>query len=83
MGMKTAVSMPDSLFQAADALAERMGISRSLLYRRAVEQYLKAQGEDIIRESLDELYESEDTSRLDPAVEFLQERSIDSEKDDW
>jgi len=81
--MKTAISIPDSLFEAADTVAERMGISRSLLYQRAVEQYLKAQGQDIIRESLDEVYEDEDTSRLDPAIEFLQERSVDSEKDDW
>ncbi len=81
--MKTAVSIPDSLFEAADTLAERMGISRSLLYQRAVEQYLKAQGQDVIRESLDEVYGSEDTGRLDPAIEFLQERSIDSGQDDW
>jgi predicted transcriptional regulator len=81
--MKTAISIPDSLFEAADTVAERMGISRSLLYQRAVEQYLKAQGQDIIRESLDEVYEDEDTSRLDPAIEFLQERSVDSEKGEW
>jgi predicted transcriptional regulator len=81
--MKTAISIPDSLFEAADTVAERMGISRSLLYQRAVEQYLKAQGQDIIRESLDEVYEDEDTSRLDPAIEFLQERSVGPEKDDW
>ena len=81
--MKTAISIPDGLFEAADSLAGRLGISRSLLYQRAVEQYLKAQGQDIIRESLDEVYENEDTSRLDPAIEFLQERSIDAERDGW
>ena len=80
-GMKTAISLPDSLFDAADSLAERLGISRSLLYQRAVENYLKAQGHDIIRESLNEVYEKEDTSRLDPAIQYLQETSV--EEDDW
>jgi hypothetical protein len=46
-----------------------------------MEHYLKVQGHDMIRESLDALYESEDIGRLDPEVEYLQERSI--EKDDW
>jgi len=81
--MKTAVSIPDSLFEAADRFAETMGISRSLLYQRAVEQYLKTQGQDVIRESLDEVYQDESTSRLDPAIEFLQERAIDTDEDDW
>ena len=81
--MKTAISIPDNLFEAADSLAERLGISRSQLYRRAVEQYLKTQGQDIIRESLDEVYENENTSGLDPAIEILQEKSVDRETGDW
>ena len=81
--MKTAISIPDNLFEAADSLAERLGISRSLLYRRAIEQYLKTQGQDIIRESLDEVYENENTSGLDPAIEILQEKSVDRETGDW
>lgn len=79
--MKTAISVPDSLFKAADTLAERLGISRSLLYQRAVERYLKAQSHDVIRESLDEVYEKDDNSRLDPAIQYLQEMSV--EEDGW
>lgn len=79
--MKTAISMPDRLFEAAEELAERLGISRSQLYQRAMEHYLRAQGHDIIRESLNTVYEDEDISRLDPAVEYLQGKSI--QKDDW
>ena len=82
MGMKTAISIPDKLFEAADDLAARLGISRSQLYQRAVEHFLKSQGQDVIRESLDEIYgEDKIDGRLDPAVEFLQTVSI--EKDDW
>jgi hypothetical protein len=79
--MKTAISIPDNLFQAAEDLARRLGISRSLLYQRAVEHYLRAQGHDVIRESLDDLYRKEDPGGLDPAIEYLQGESI--EGDDW
>jgi len=79
--MKTAISMPDGLFEAAEALARRLGISRSVLYQRAVESYLAARGHDIIRESLDEVYDDDDTGQLDPAIEYLQAVSV--EEDDW
>jgi metal-responsive CopG/Arc/MetJ family transcriptional regulator len=81
--MKTAISIPDSLFEAADTFAEKKGISRSLLYQRAVELYLKTRGEDVIRESLDDVYREEDLSRMDPAIEFLQGRSVHIDKDEW
>lgn len=34
--MKTAVSIPDPVFDEAEALAKRLGISRSKLYARAL-----------------------------------------------
>ncbi|MEK7329802.1 MAG: ribbon-helix-helix protein, CopG family, partial [Candidatus Eisenbacteria bacterium] len=33
--MKTAISLPDSLFRSGDALAKRLGVSRSELFARA------------------------------------------------
>ncbi|UCG51462.1 MAG: ChpI protein [Candidatus Latescibacterota bacterium] len=73
--------MPDKLFEAAEDLARRLGISRSQLYQRAVEYYLRTQGHDIIRESLDELYDKEDAGGIDPAIEYLQGMSVG--EDDW
>ena len=81
MSMKTAISIPDSLFEAAEDLARRLGLSRSRLYQRALEHYLKSRGHDVIRESLDELYKDEDLSTLDPAIEYWQSKSI--EEEDW
>ena len=47
-GMKTAISLPDDLFESADALAERLGLSRSELYATAVAEYLaKHRDEDV------------------------------------
>ncbi|EIJ36932.1 hypothetical protein Thini_4454 [Thiothrix nivea DSM 5205] len=37
--MKTAISIPDPVFQAAELFARHFGISRSELYTKAVEEY--------------------------------------------
>jgi metal-responsive CopG/Arc/MetJ family transcriptional regulator len=38
--MKTAISLPDELFDEADAVAELIGVSRSHLYATALAEYL-------------------------------------------
>ena len=38
--MKTAISLPDQLFEAADGLASRMNVSRSQFYATALEKYI-------------------------------------------
>jgi len=39
--MKTAISLPDSTFKEAEALAQQLGLSRSELYTKALQAYLK------------------------------------------
>jgi len=80
--MKTAVSIPDPIFAAADRLADQLGISRSELYQRALRHYLESRSHAVIRESLDALYgASSEDSTLDPAVQLAQGMSL--EEDDW
>lgn len=80
--MKTAISIPDSLFDAADRLAKRLGVSRSELYQRAVLSYVEKHKAEGVTESLDTLYESGSvSSSLDPVIEHLQGASI--AKEDW
>jgi metal-responsive CopG/Arc/MetJ family transcriptional regulator len=65
--MKTAISLPDDLFAAADALARELGQSRSHLYAQAVREYLARHSSDSITEALDAVWadvESEDRSFL-------------------
>ena len=84
--MKTAISLPDSLFEAADRLADKLGISRSQLYQRALAQYLNAQGQDAVTKALDQVYgPAGESSALDPAVEWLQGASLaaDDPGEDW
>lgn len=71
--MKTAISIPDAVFQQADRFAKRKAISRSELYTRAVRAYLKQ--EERITEQLNAVYDTE-KSALDPVLEELQHRSI-------
>ena len=71
--MKTAISIPDPLFERADRFAARHAISRSELYTRAVQEYLER--EDQITEQINAVLANED-STLDPALAELQYRSI-------
>jgi metal-responsive CopG/Arc/MetJ family transcriptional regulator len=73
--MKTAISLPDDLFSAADALAGRLGVSRSELYATALAEYLTKYDEDQITARLDELYATE-SSELDPFIRRAQTRSL-------
>ena len=76
--MKTAFSIPDSTLKAADSLAERLGMSRSELFRRAVEEYIESHLYDGVREALDRVY-SEETSGLDERLAQMQFASLPRE----
>ena len=78
--MKTAISLPDSLFRAADALAKRTGMSRSELFREAVSDYIDAHKHDRVREALDVVY-AEQSSQLDEKLMRMQIISLP--KKDW
>lgn len=42
VGMKTAISIPDDLFEAAEQVRLQTGTSRSALYAAAIRSYLEA-----------------------------------------
>jgi hypothetical protein len=57
--MKTAISIPDALFESADALAKRLGLLRSDLYAVAVAEFLAKHDPSQVQERLDRLYSIE------------------------
>ncbi len=59
--MKVAVSLPEELFARADEIASRLGLNRSQLYARALEEFLRAQSGDPVTAKLDELADELDT----------------------
>jgi len=79
LGMKTAISLPDSLFRSGDALAKRLGVSRSELYARALAEYVAKNRAELITKRLNALYARED-SRLDPAFAAAQSRALPREQ---
>ena len=60
--MKTAISLPDDLFAAADAFAARHGQSRSSLFAEALREYLARHDSDQITRRLDALAAELDTT---------------------
>jgi len=74
-GMKTAVSIPDPIFEAADRLASRRKISRSELYAEALSRILDADDADDISARLDAVYSDIDSS-LDPSLASAQADSV-------
>ncbi len=79
--MKTAVSIPDELFESAEGLARRLGMSRSELYAKALRDYLREHRGEGITERLDEVYGADEKGGLDPVVAKLQGRSLP--EDEW
>lgn len=79
--MKTAISIPDPLFMAADRAAKRLGISRSELYQKALARYLEAQDDSALTEQLNEVYTEVDPGQVDPVLARLQGAGLGS--DEW
>jgi len=57
--MKTAISLPDSVFLDAEETAKNMGISRSTLFLNALTDYLKKHNRKNITERLNAVYSAE------------------------
>lgn len=54
--MKTAVSMPDDVYEQAQRCAKKLGISRSELVTRALRRFLEDEQAAAIRASYDEAF---------------------------
>lgn len=78
--MKTAISLPDELFSAADSLARRLGVSRSELYAAALAEFLARNDAREITQRLDQVYGSEE-SGVDPEIRRAQRQSLTA--DEW
>jgi len=78
--MKTAISIPDPIFHAAEGLAHRLGIPRSQLYSQAVAEYMESHRNHHVTETINAIYEQE-ASTLDSALSTMQSQSIP--KDGW
>lgn len=78
--MKTAISIPDPIFEAAESLAANLGISRSELFTKAVADFIEQQKYKSVTAQLNAVYANE-TAALDPETAKMQYDSIGHE--DW
>jgi metal-responsive CopG/Arc/MetJ family transcriptional regulator len=76
--MKTAISIPDEIYQSADQLAKKLGMSRSELYSKAVANYINAHKNEAVTKALDQIYAKE-KSEIDPVINVMQLRSLPKE----
>lgn len=77
--MKTAISVPDDVFAAAERFAQSSGRSRSELYSTAVREYVARHAPDQITADLDALIEElGEDARIDPFVQEAGRRVLAS-----
>jgi predicted transcriptional regulator len=79
-GMKTAVSIPNELFDMAERLARRTRKSRSRLFSDALREYVARRSPDKITEAMDEAL-AEIGEGNDPFVEAASRRRL--EQSEW
>ena len=78
--MKTAISIPDQVFESAEKLASRLGQSRSQLYTQAISGFVEKHSTDNVTKKLDAIYAKTDV-RLDLILQNAQFLSVT--KDKW
>jgi metal-responsive CopG/Arc/MetJ family transcriptional regulator len=83
--MKTAISLPDPLFEEAERLAVRLGMTRSELYSRAIAKFVREHAGEAITAAIDRVL-SKESSALDESLARLQSGSLGSDEgryEDW
>ncbi len=73
--MKTAISIRDDIFDAAERAAAAMGLSRSALYAKAVEEFVARHDAGRLTELLDAVYAGSEPA-LDEDLAALQFLSL-------
>jgi hypothetical protein len=74
--MKTAVSLPNEVFHAAERLAQARGLTRSALYTQALEGFLQANHVDPLTEAINRVVDRLDT-RLEPDMQAFQNATLE------
>lgn len=78
--MKTAISIPDTVYADADRLAHHLGKSRSQLYTEAVAEYVARHDPEAMTEAMDAVCAEVD-SHLDPEWRALTHHVL--ERSEW
>jgi metal-responsive CopG/Arc/MetJ family transcriptional regulator len=77
--MKTAISIPDPIFEQAEEVAKQLRMSRSELYTTALREFLQERQTAHVIERLNQVY-TEESSNLDPMLVRMQVSSLPVEE---
>ena len=78
--MKQDISIPNPIFQAAEDLAKKMGVSLSELYTAALNAYVAEHQKENITETLDQIY-ADEPSTLE--LELIKMQVVSLEAEEW
>lgn len=79
--MKTAISLPDELFAKAESTARRLGLARSQLFARAVEEFIREHDPQMVTDAIDNVIGDADGG-MDPVIVKMQSISVASDQPD-
>jgi len=81
--VKTAISLPELLFERADAFARQQNISRSQLFARAVEEFLRRHESQALLDTLNRTYEDFPTPEEKKLLRSMGRKQREMVKGEW
>ncbi len=78
--MKTAISVPQDVFQMSERLAKKLKVSRSAVFALAVRKLGEEIDDDEITERLNQYY-SREKAEIDPVI--MQMAALSLPKEEW
>jgi hypothetical protein len=81
--VKTAISVPDDIFDQATGRAADLGISRSEFFARAARRYLDELDADSLTSQIDEALQTTGADDSGAAAAGAGRRLLAAENDDW
>ena len=67
--MKTAISLPDALYEKAEETAAYLGVPRSKLFAIALEEFIIRNNGKMITEKINEVYKKIDIKEFEPYLD--------------
>jgi metal-responsive CopG/Arc/MetJ family transcriptional regulator len=78
--MKTAISVPDEVFELSEKLAKKLKVSRSKIFAMGVKKLAEEYDEDEVTARLDEFY-SKEKAEIDPVI--MKMAALSLPKEEW
>ena len=78
--MKTAISVPDDVFQLSEKLARKLKVSRSKIFAMGVKRLAEEHDEGEITARLNEFY-ADEKAEIDPVI--MKMAALSLPKDEW